>query len=75
MAPHAALQPRRPGSVWSPSSPLCWSNRRRRSGTAAPSAPPAYVFTYFTKNGEDGLHLAWSADGYRWEKLNGGRAT
>src|SRR3954464_5837127 len=30
----------------------------------------AYLFTYFTKNGEDGLHLAWSADGYTWEKLN-----
>jgi hypothetical protein len=41
-----------------------------------PAAPPAvgYIFTYFTKNGEDGLHLAWSADGYKWEKLNGGRS-
>ncbi len=34
----------------------------------------AYLFTYFTKNGEDGLHLAWSADGYKWEKLNGGKS-
>ena len=34
----------------------------------------AYVFTYFTKNGEDGLHLAWSADGYRWDKLNDGKS-
>ena len=25
-----------------------------------------YLFTYFTKNGEDGLHLAASADGYGW---------
>ena len=43
---------------------------------AAVQAPAAggYVFTYFTKNGEDGLHLAWSADGYRWEKLNDGRS-
>lgn len=31
-----------------------------------------YLFTYFTKNGEDGLHLAWSADGYKWERLNEG---
>lgn len=31
-----------------------------------------YLFTYFTKNGEDGLHLASSRDGYTWEKLNGG---
>ena len=33
-----------------------------------------YLFTYFTKNGEDGLHLAWSRDGYTWEKLNEGRS-
>jgi hypothetical protein len=31
-----------------------------------------YLFTYFTKNGEDGLHLAASADGYKWDKLNQG---
>lgn len=40
---------------------------------AAESAT-AYLFTYFTKNGEDGLHLAWSADGYKWEKLNDGKS-
>jgi hypothetical protein len=34
----------------------------------------SYVFTYFTKNGEDGLHLAWSKDGYKWEALNGGKS-
>ncbi|WP_414663780.1 glycoside hydrolase family 43 protein [Horticoccus sp. 23ND18S-11] len=33
-----------------------------------------YLFTYFTKNGEDGLHLATSTDGYRWERLNEGRS-
>lgn len=32
----------------------------------------SYLFAYFTKNGQDGLHLAWSADGYAWEKLRGG---
>jgi hypothetical protein len=32
----------------------------------------AYLFAYFVKNGEDGLHLAASSDGYRWEKLGGG---
>lgn len=36
--------------------------------------PDAYLFTYFTKNGEDGLHLAWSADGYSWARLAGGAA-
>ena len=35
-------------------------------------AAQAYVFAYFTGNGEDGLHLAASADGYHWDKLNGG---
>jgi hypothetical protein len=34
----------------------------------------AYLFTYFTKNGEDGLHLAWSANGYKWEALNAGKS-
>ncbi|SDF48294.1 Glycosyl hydrolases family 43 [Massilia sp. PDC64] len=34
----------------------------------------AYVFAYFIDNGQDGLHLAGSTDGYRWEALNGGRS-
>ena len=37
-------------------------------------ADTCYLFTYFTKNSEDGLHLAWSRDGYKWEALNGGRS-
>lgn len=41
---------------------------------AAPDGGRAYLFTYFTKNGEDGLHLAASRDGYRWETLNAGRS-
>ena len=31
--------------------------------------PDGYVFTYFKGNGEDGLHLAYSEDGYKWEAL------
>ena len=31
--------------------------------------PTAWLFTSFRGNGEDGLHLAWSADGYRWADL------
>lgn len=31
--------------------------------------PDGYVFTYFKGNGEDGLHLAYSEDGYKWESL------
>src|SRR5581483_9783644 len=38
------------------------------------SARADYLFTYFTKNGEDGLHLAASADGYHWDKLNDGKS-
>ncbi|GHT63102.1 hypothetical protein AGMMS50239_18360 [Bacteroidia bacterium] len=29
-----------------------------------------YLFSYFNNNGEDGLHLAYSSDGYNWEALN-----
>jgi hypothetical protein len=32
------------------------------------------LFSYFTENGEDGLHLAWSNDGLVWEALNGGKS-
>lgn len=32
----------------------------------------AYMFSYFTGNGEDGLHLAWSKDGLHWESLKKG---
>ncbi|MEH6304157.1 glycoside hydrolase family 43 protein [Olivibacter sp. CPCC 100613] len=28
-----------------------------------------YIFAYFKGNGEDGLHLAYSKDGYQWEAL------
>jgi hypothetical protein len=40
----------------------------------ASRAADAYVFAYFTGNGEDGLHFAGSADGYKWDKLGGGRS-
>jgi len=36
--------------------------------------PTCYLFSYFTNNGEDGLHLAWSRDGYHWAPLNGGQS-
>jgi len=41
---------------------------------AAEPGSTGYLFTYFVRNGEDGLHLAWSADGYHWEALNAGRS-
>lgn len=33
-----------------------------------------YLFSYAKANGEDGLKLAWSADGRSWHKLNNGSA-
>lgn len=36
----------------------------------AQPADSVYAFSYFKGNGEDGLHLAYSPDGYRWEALN-----
>src|SRR5690606_463745 len=39
-------------------------------GARQPS--PRYLFSYFTGNGEDGLHLAWSADGLTWTTLRSG---
>jgi hypothetical protein len=42
---------------------------------AAPAAErPAYLFSYFRGNGDDGVHLAWSGDGITWSALNGGKA-
>jgi len=41
---------------------------------AVSQAAEAYLFAYFTDNGQDGLHLAASTDGYHWEKLGGGRS-
>lgn len=35
---------------------------------------PAYLFSYFTGNSEDGLHLAYSYDGLTWTPLNEGRS-
>jgi sucrose-6-phosphate hydrolase SacC (GH32 family) len=32
--------------------------------------PTVYLFSYFKGNGEDGLHLAYSIDGYQWKALN-----
>ena len=29
-----------------------------------------YLFSYFKNNGQDGLHLAYSYDGYKWQVLN-----
>jgi hypothetical protein len=33
-----------------------------------------YLFSYFIGNGEDGLHLAYTTDGYEWKPLKEGRS-
>lgn len=33
-----------------------------------------FIFSYFTDNGQDGLHLASSKDGLKWEPLNSGKS-
>jgi hypothetical protein len=38
------------------------------------SEKEAYLFSYFTGNGEDGLHLAYSYDGFKWAVLNDGKS-
>ena len=35
----------------------------------AQTTADVYLFSYFKGNGEDGLHLAYSEDGYRWQSL------
>lgn len=34
------------------------------------SSNTVYMFSYFKNNGQDGLHLAYSYDGYKWQALN-----
>src|SRR5215217_3259988 len=47
---------------------------------SAPTSKPAslpetcYLFSSFRSNGEDGLHLAWSADGLKWRALKGDKS-
>ncbi|KKN13127.1 hypothetical protein LCGC14_1009500 [marine sediment metagenome] len=35
-------------------------------------AEEVFLFSYFVGNGEDGLHFAYSEDGFTWEKLRNG---
>ncbi|MFV0606945.1 MAG: glycoside hydrolase family 43 protein [Niabella sp.] len=38
--------------------------------TFAQEDSKVYMFSYFIGNGEDGLHLAYSKDGFNWQTLN-----
>lgn len=43
--------------------------REHNSPTDKSVGSAGYLFTYFTKNGEDGLHLAASINTYRWQSV------
>ena len=38
--------------------------------TCTTQNPDIYLFSYFINNGQDGLHLAYSYDGFKWTALN-----
>lgn len=42
--------------------------------TSAQAGEYAYLFSYFTGNSRDGLHLAYSLDGEHWNALNQGQS-
>lgn len=43
-------------------------------GFAADVPDRCYLFSYFTGNGESGLHLAWSSDGLEWKAIGNGKS-
>jgi len=44
-----------------------------KSRPAGPPSDHVLLFTSFRDNGQDGLHLLWSEDGYQWRTLAGDR--
>lgn len=53
---------------------LVWTVLLGASARAWASESEVLLFACFIGNGEDGLHLAWSEDGYAWQKLGGGES-
>ncbi|MDZ7694256.1 MAG: glycoside hydrolase family 43 protein [Balneolaceae bacterium] len=45
-----------------------------RAGAQVYLQDTVLLYSYFTENGEDGLHLAYSHDAYNWEPLNDGES-
>jgi hypothetical protein len=64
----AGIWERLPGGCWmlAVAAGLCFEPRGRTG--------EYFLFTSFRGNGEDGLHLAVSTNGYRWDALNGDRS-
>lgn len=48
---------------------LCWL--LMAAGIRLQAQDSVYIFAYFKNNGQDGLHLAYSHDGYNWKALKG----
>lgn len=48
---------------------LQWTGLSAAGATSDSRAGEVLLFSYFKGNGEDGLHLAWSADGLKWTPL------
>ncbi|MCX6915651.1 MAG: hypothetical protein NT167_21835 [Verrucomicrobia bacterium] len=46
----------------------------RLASATSSQAQDYYLFTSFRGNGEDGLHLALSTNGYHWQALNHDRS-
>jgi alpha-galactosidase len=59
---------------FAPAIPAHGAELYRVSGERVQVPARAYLFTHFINNGEDGLHLAWSRDGLKWESLNNERS-
>lgn len=54
-------------AVWSIARPVAQAQPRADDA-------PVYLFSYFTGNGEDGLHFARSDDGLQWRTVAAGRS-
>lgn len=50
----------------------CGSRESQSVSTA--EEPEVFMFSYFVGNGEDGLHFAYSEDGYHWKALADGKS-
>ena len=70
----AAPAATRSTSVRSTSAETSASRPAAATTAAGDAATTTYLFSYFIGNGEDGLHLATSRDGYAFEPLKGGKS-
>jgi hypothetical protein len=67
------LRPAR-AACWALASAVALSCGKPAAAPAPAAEPQAFLFSYFTRNGEDGLHLAYSRDGITWLPLNAGKS-